>query len=369
MHIPFVDLKRHCQSLKDEIDESIRVVLESGYFILGEKVERFEKAFAAYCGVPYAVAVASGTDALHLALRACDVGVGDEVITVANTCVPTITGITMAGAVPVFVDVDPDTFAMDVDRIEDAITSRTKAILPVHLYGRCTDMEPLCGVARRYGLRVVEDCAQAHGATYRGTKAGTFGDAGCFSFYPTKNLGALGDAGMVVTSDDQIDTRLRLLRSYGETQRYSHQLKGFNSRLDEIQAAVLLAKLPYLEGWNERRREIAKAYQSGLDNTRIVCPRNHPDYGHVYHLFVIRVRDRDTFRARLRDRGVATLIHYPTPIPRQIAYSEFATTMLSLPETDHACREILSLPMFPELTELEVKSVIEACNDALVASS
>lgn len=361
MTVPFIDLKRGYQALQSDIDQGIQSVLSSGYFILGEQVKALENAFAAYCDVQYAVGVASGTDALHLALRACGIGHKDEVITVANTCVPTITAITQAGATPVLVDIHSNTFNIDPNRIEQAITPRTKAILPVHLYGRCADMEPILDIAQYYGLRVIEDCAQAHGATYQGAKAGAMGDAGCFSFYPTKNLGAFGDGGMVVTSDPKIAEQVRLLRSYGETSRYQHQIKGFNSRLDEIQAAILLAKLPYLDRANARRGEIAATYHQGLQGTGIRCPEDVSDYGHIHHLYVVKVADRARFRAFLQERGIATLIHYPTPIHLQPAYKEFASMMPQLPETEQASREIVSLPIFPEMNESEVKQVIEAC--------
>ncbi len=366
MTVPFIDLKRGYQALQPDIDQGIQSVLSSGYFILGEQVKALENAFAAYCDVQYAVGVASGTDALHLALRACGIGHKDEVITVANTCVPTITAITQTGATPVLVDTHPDTFTIDPNRIEQAITPLTRAILPVHLYGRCADMAPILDIAQYYGLRVIEDCAQAHGATYWGDKAGSLGDAGCFSFYPTKNLGAFGDGGMVVTNDPKIAEQVRLLRSYGETSRYQHQIKGFNSRLDEIQAAVLLAKLPYLDRANARRGEIAAAYHQGLQETGIRCPENGSDYGHIHHLYVVRVANRDHFRAFLQERGIATLVHYPTPIHLQPAYKEFASMMPQLPETEQASQEIVSLPIFPEMNESEVNQVIKACVAAVI---
>lgn len=361
MAVPFIDLKRGYQALQPEIEQGIQSVLTSGYFILGEQVKALETAFAAYCGAQYAVGVASGTDALHLALRACGIGYKDEVITVANTCVPTITAIAQADATPVFVDINPDTFTLDPNQIEQAITPLTKAILPVHLYGRCADMAPILDIACHYGLRVIEDCAQAHGATYQGVKAGSLGNAGCFSFYPTKNLGAFGDGGMVVTNDSKIAHQVRLLRSYGEITRYQHQIKGFNSRLDEIQAAVLLAKLPYLDRANALRGKIAAVYRQEFQETGICCPEDVPGYGHIYHLYVVRVANRDYFRAFLDERDIATLVHYPTPIPLQPAYSEFAAVMPNLPETEQASREIVSLPIFPEITESEVAQVIAAC--------
>lgn len=325
----------------------------------------FEDAFASYCGARFAVAVASGTDALHLALRASGIGSGDEVITVANTCVPTVVGITMSGALPVFVDIRADTLNMDPAQVESAITPRTKAILPVHLYGRPVEMSAILELARQYSLRVIEDCAQAHGARYGGKKVGALGDAGCFSFYPTKNLGAFGDGGIVVTNDEQIAKLVRMLRSYGETERYHHEIEGFNSRLDELQAAFLLAKLPFLDSWNSRRREIASIYENALSDLDLVCPRDRAGGESVFHLFIVRVKQRARFRDRMRDQGVETLVHYPSPIPSQPAYAAFASQMSNLPETALACGEVVSLPLFPEMTPDEVERVIAACREAL----
>ena len=364
MPVPFLDLKRNVGLLKNEIDQAIHSVLESGFFILGKKVQEFEKAFADYCNVREAVGVASGTDALHLALLACGVGKGDEVITVANTCAPTIAGITQTGALPVFVDIDPANFTMDPNKIEAALSSRTKAIVPVHLYGRCADMGGLLDIAKRHGLRVVEDCAQAHGALYRGKAAGTLGDAGCYSFYPTKNLGALGDGGAVITSNPEIAEKLRLLRNYGEREKYKNEIRGFNSRLDEIQAAILLVKLKYLEKQNARRRVLADAYRKGLAQSQLVCPGEQPDDRHAMHLFVVRVNGRECFRSSLRERGVETLIHYPNPIPLLEAYREYKPAMARLPQTLKACGEIVSLPLYPEITDSEIEYVIKACRES-----
>jgi dTDP-4-amino-4,6-dideoxygalactose transaminase len=362
VHIPFVDLRRNYLSLKPEIDGAIQSVLDRGHFILSEKVRQFEEAFACYCGTRFAVGVASGTDALHLALRACGVDAGDEVLTVANTYVATVSGITMSGAAPLFVDIDPGTLTMNPNLIERAITPRTKAILPVHLYGGCADMDSILSIARRYNLRVIEDCAHAHGATYDGKKVGTLGDAGCFSFYPTKNLGAFGDGGMVVTNTIEIAEKVRMLRRYGEAARNQHEIKGFNSRLDEIQAAILLVKLSHLDKWNARRRKIAEAYRMGLNGTEIRWSQVHPSGHHVYHVFVVRVKDRDNFRSGLLEKGIETLVHYPTPIPRLAAYTEYATAMTGLPMTECACGEVVSLPVFPEMTDQEVNWVITVCN-------
>jgi dTDP-4-amino-4,6-dideoxygalactose transaminase len=359
--VPFVDLRRSYLSAQPAIDAAIRAVLESGRFVLAEHVQGFETAFASYAGVDHAIGVASGTDALHLALRAAGVGPGDEVITVANAGVPPVTAITMAGAVPVFVDIEPEPMTMSPTAAAAAVTSRTRAILPVHLYGRCADLGPILDLAHRHGLRVIEDCAQAAGTAYGGVRAGTFGDAGCFSFYPTKNLAAMGDGGMVVTRDAELARRVRLYRNYGEVARYDHVLKGFNSRLDELQAAILLARLPGLDEANARRRAIAAVYRKGLGSTGIRLPPPDLDNGHVYHLFVVRVSDRERFRAALSERGVTTLVHYPTPVPRQRAYAEYASALRQLPETERACAEVVSLPMFPELSDSQIETVIEAC--------
>lgn len=348
--------------MKAEIDAAIGSVLSRGWFVLGEKVEEFEEAFSQYCGVPYGVGVGSGTEALRLALTACGVGTGDEVITVSNTCIPTISAISSAGATPVFVDIDPITYTMDTTQIESRITERTKAVLPVHLYGQCADMDPTLEIARRHGLFVIEDCAQAHGAEYKGRKAGTMGDVGCFSFYPSKNLGAFGDAGMVVTSHLNIAERVRLLRNYGQEGRDRYSTKGYNSRQDELQAAVLLVKLPYLEKWNDRRRAIAQFYREELRGlgTGIILPSEAPDRKHVYHLFVVQVEDRDRIQRHLHSQGISTMIHYPIPVHQQEAYADLGYSSGSLPETESASRCILSLPLYPELSDSEVAGIIKS---------
>jgi dTDP-4-amino-4,6-dideoxygalactose transaminase len=363
--VQFGDLRRQYAAIRAEIDTAIAQVLQRGWFILGERVAQFEEAFSRYCGAGYGVGVGSGTEALHLALVACAVGSGDEVITVANTCVPTVSAISSAGAVPVLADIDLATYTIDPKRIESLITSRTRAILPVHLYGQCADMGPILEIARRHDLRVIEDCAQAHGAMYHGRRAGTLGDAGCFSYYPSKNLGAFGDAGMVVTNDRAIAERVRMLRNYGERQRNYHSVKGFNSRLDELQAAILLAKLPHLDAWNERRRAIAAAYGTGITSSGISCPGESPGRNHVYHLYVVRVAERDRFQARLRARGVETMVHYPVPIHRQESYAECAGAASHLPHTEEISAHIVSLPIYPELSDDEVSRVIAACHEAV----
>ena len=358
--VAFLDLRRVTQARRRDLDAALSEVLDAGRFILGEKGEAFERAFAAFCGVAHGVGVASGTDALRLALDACGVGAGDEVITVANTCVPTVAAIVANSAHPVFVDVDPATYTMDPARIESRITARTRAIVPVHLYGQCADMPAIMDVARRHGLRVVEDCAQAHGARVGDRVAGSFGDAGCFSFYPTKNLGALGDAGLVVSNDAAVAHAVGLTRNYGLEARDTHVVRGGNSRLDELQAAVLLAGLPRLHAGNERRRAIANRYAAGLAGTRVTLPREATGRHHVYHLYVVRVADREALRARLTEWGIGTLVHYPVPVHRQKAYPELASQEHHLPVTSAVTAEIVSLPLYPELRDDEVDAVIEA---------
>jgi dTDP-4-amino-4,6-dideoxygalactose transaminase len=332
--------------------------LQSGWFILGEKVAEFESTFADYCGAAFGIGVGSGTEALHLALVALGVGAGDEVITVANTCVPTISAMTFAGAHPVLVDIDPRTYTIDPARIEERITKRTKVILPVHLYGQCADMSPILDIAQRYGLKVVEDCAQAHGAKYEGQVAGSMGDAGAYSFYPSKNLGAFGDAGMVITNDTMIADRVRKLRNYGESQRYYHDTKGFNSRLDEMQAAILLAKLQRLDSDNERRREIAGMYGAALASIPEIClPIEGEGRMHAYHLYVIQVPRRTDFQEYLAINGIQTLIHYPVPIHQQVAYSECLKDSSFLVVTERLSDLIVSLPIYPELTNDQVSHV------------
>ena len=364
--IPFLDLRRTSEAARSELAVALSGVLDSGQFILGERVEEFEEDFARYCEAAFAVGVGSGTDALRLALLACGVRPGHEVITVSHTCVPTVSAICSVGATPVFVDIDPATFTMDPLGVASRITARTKAILPVHLYGQCADMDPILEIAAAQSLRVIEDCAQAHGARYHGRMAGTMGDAGAYSFYPTKNLGALGDAGMVVTNDAEVAERVRLLRNYGQVQCNAQlSTRGCNSRLDELQAAVLSVKLRYLDSWNERRRAIAERYAEGLSGTELLCPVEASDRHHVYHLYVVRLKDRRRLRTRLAERGVATSVHYPIPVHRQEGYEEFATGNGRLPVTEQLAAEIVSLPLYPGLEDGEVEAVIAAVRESL----
>ncbi|MDW8098929.1 MAG: DegT/DnrJ/EryC1/StrS family aminotransferase [Anaerolineae bacterium] len=366
MSISLTDLRAQYLSIKAEVDAAVARVLDSGWYILGEEVTAFEREFATYCGAVDCVGVGSGTEALHLALLACGVGPGDEVITVSHTAVATVAAITLTGARPVLVDVDAETYTMDPTALEAAITPHTRAIIPVHLYGHPADLDPILEIARRAGAWVIEDCAQAHGATYRGRSVGTWGDLGCFSFYPTKNLGALGDGGAVVGRDPKLIERVRLLREYGWTAqtRFVSQVKGLNSRLDELQAAILRVKLRYLDSWNEARRTLAARYQAWLPSS-VVKPVERSGCRHVYHLYVVRVPGRDRVRVRLQKRGIGTGIHYPVPIHLQPAYRDIAPPAGSLSCTERLAGEILSLPMSPMLTEEQVAEVAEAVQAAL----
>lgn len=355
--VPFLDLSRHVAPLRPELDAAIAGVLDSGRFVGGEPVERFEREFAAWVGVSHAVGVASGTDAIELALRAVGVGPGDEVITVANTCVPTVAGIEGAGATPVLVDPDPVAMTIDPEQLAAGVTERTAAIVPVHLYGRCADMDAVLAVAAEYGLKVVEDCAQAHGATWRGRAAGTMGDAGAFSFYPTKNVGALGDAGAVVTGDSDIATAAAALRSYGEVARYDSTRRGTNSRLDTLQAALLSVKLRHADAWLDRRREIAARYEKGLAEAPLATPADPEGGIHAYHLYVVSVAERDRFRSQLAEAGIDTLVHYPRAVHEQPAYREIAHAG-SLAVSERLAGSVVSLPLFAELTDEEVEAVV-----------
>ncbi len=336
-------------AIRTEIQSAIDRVLQSGWYILGREVEAFEREFAAYCGVKHALGCASGTEALALALMALGVGRGDEVVTVAHTAVPTISAVTMTGATPVFVDIG-EHFLMDVDRIEAVITDRTKVILPVHLYGQMADMDAILNIASKHHIHVVEDACQAHGAEYRGKKAGSWGTLGCFSFYPTKNLGCYGDGGAVTTDDKELYDRLVMLRNYGQEKRYFHTMKGINSRLDEIQAAVLRVKLTHLDEWNRKRRQVAVWYRDALGDS-CACPGEKPNASHVYHLYVIRAMERDGLKAHLDKAGITTLMHYPVPVHLQEAYKDLGYRVGDLPVTEATVKEILSLPMHPAVTE------------------
>lgn len=367
--VPFLDLRRQVEEQRELLRAAIDETLDSGRFVFGEQVERFEQAFAAYCSAGSCVGVASGTDALTIALRAVGVQPGDEVVTAANTCVPTIVGIENAGAVPVLVDADLSSYTLDPAQIEAVLTKRTRAIVPVHFYGQCADMGPILELAGAHRLKVVEDCAQSHGAEYNARRAGSMGDAAAFSFYPTKNLGALGDAGAVVTSDPEVDRAARLLRNYGETERFHHVLRGWNSRLDTLQAAVLVARLPFLDRWNERRRELAARYTTALAGSSVVAPLEVDGRRHVYHLYVVRVDEREAFRARLGSLGVDTAVHYPVPVHRQKPYRGLAPSDRSLGVSERLAETVVSLPLYPELTDLEADAVIEAARSTVASTT
>ena len=339
------------------IDEAIRRVLNNPIYIMGEEVRGFEEEFARFVGVEHAIGVANGTDALQLALRAYDIGPGDEVITTAHTAVATIAAIDMTGAVPVFVDILPDSYGLDPDQVARAITKRTKAILPVHIYGHPVEIGPLLELAEKHGLSLIEDCAQAHGARWQGRMVGSIGQVGCFSCYPTKNLGAIGDAGVITTHDAKIAERLRLLRQYGWRTGQVSEVPGYNSRLDELQAAILRVKLTLLDQTNAARRRIAARYTQALSDLPIVLPSVAPGCESVFHLFVLRAPNRDRLKASLADRGIIAGIHYPLPAHKHPAYIQRFPA--SLPVTERVAGEILSLPMYPELSDAQVERVIE----------
>jgi dTDP-4-amino-4,6-dideoxygalactose transaminase len=358
MNIPFVDLKIQYAPLKEEILNGISKVFDSMQLFLGENVQGLEREFAQFCGSPHGIGVSDGTNALHIILRALEIGPGDEVITVSHSFIATTEAILLTGAQPVFVDIDPDTYLMDVSQVEAKITARTKAILPVHLYGQTVDMDPLLEIASRHGLRVVEDCAQAHGAVYKGRKAGTMGDAGGFSFYFSKNLGAYGEGGFITARDADLASKIRKVRDHGSGTKYHHDMVGLNGRLDEIQAVVLRAKLPHLAEWNQKRREHAARYNDLLRGLPIQTPTEIADNQHVYHLYVIRVSNRDQLQSYLKEQGVFTGIHYPVPIHLQQAVANLRYTKGSLPVTERITSEILSLPMYAELTDDQIGYVV-----------
>jgi dTDP-4-amino-4,6-dideoxygalactose transaminase len=360
MKIPFGDLTREYRAIREEVDGALRRVLASGWFILGEEVRAFERAFARYLGAEYCVSCGNGTEAITLALRALDVKPEDEVITQANTCVPTVCGIVNAGARPVFCDCLEGSAMIDPAGVEAKITARSKAIMPVNLYGASADYDSLKEISVKYGIPLVEDCAQSHGAKYGETMTGMFGAMGCFSFYPSKNLGCYGDGGAVVTNDGRLHKTLLLLRNYGQDKRDSHVRMGMNSRLDEIQAGILSVKLNHLDEWNRRRREIAGLYDRGLAAVPQVKPLRFPEKVHsVYHLYVIKAKDRQALRDHLASRGVATLVHYPVPCHRQEAFRHLGYGENDFPAAERISREILSLPVFPQLDNEDVEYVID----------
>lgn len=358
--IPQANPKAQYLAHKDEIDAAIARVLASGRYILGQECAAFERELAEYIGVRFAIGVGSGTEALHLALAACGLGPGDEVIAPAQTAVASVAAIELTGATPVLVDIDPLSFNLDPNRLEAAITPRTRAVIPVHLYGQAADLEPILSIARRHGLRVIEDCAQAIGATYRGRRVGSWGDVAAFSFYPTKNLGAIGDGGLVATSDPALAERAGLLRQYGWRARYISDMAGWNTRLDELQAAILRVKLRHLEADTAVRRKWVAFYDEQLAGGPVRLPQEMAYGRHVYHLYAVRHPRRDELQAHLGRLGVGTLIHYPAPIHLQPAYLGRLGQAGSFPEAERAAREVLSLPLYPELTQEQARAVVEA---------
>jgi len=358
--VPFLDLKAQYHSIKPEIDAAISKILESSQFVLGEEVASFEKEFAAYAGAPQGIAVNSGTSALHLAFLAAGIGPGDEVITIPHTFVATVAAIRYTGARAVFVDVDPVSFTMDPAKLEAAITPRTKAIAPVHLYGQPADMDPILEIGRRHKLVVVEDAAQAHGGKYKGRPVGSMGDLACFSFYPGKNLGAYGEGGMVVTGNAEYARTIRMLRDWGQERKYHHVLAGYNYRLEGIQGAILRVKLRYLEQWTEARRSHAARYGALLADTGLGLPAETPGTRHVYHVYAVRTGEREALMKRLNEQGIQTGIHYPVPVHLQPAYADSAWGRGSFPHSERAADEVLSLPMFPEMTEEHIQAVSQA---------
>lgn len=356
-NIQFVDLKKQYAPLKEEILSGISQVLEGMHLFLGDNVQAFEKEFAAFCGVKHGIGISDGTSALHVILRAMEIGPGDEVITVPNTFIATAEAITMAGASMVLVDVDPATYLMDLDKVEEKITPKTKAIMPVHLYGQMVNMDRLREIADRHGLKIIEDTCQAHGAEFNGRQAAGLGDAAAYSFYFSKNLGGYGEGGFVTTNDDELARKIRMIRDHGSERRYCHDLIGMNARLDEIQAVVLRVKLKHLADWNAARRQHAELYRKSLVETPVTAPVEADGARHVYHLFVIRAAERDALQAFLKDRGIFTGIHYPIPVHLQNAFAFMGHKPGDFPVTEKAVGEILSLPMFAELTDEEITRI------------
>jgi len=366
--IPFVDLKSQYASIKPEVNAAIQGILDSCAFTLGSEVVEFEKEFAAYSGAKFGIGVNSGTSALHLALLAANIGPGDEVITVPHTFVATVSAIVYAGATPKFVDIDPRTFTMDPAQLEAAITPKTRAIIPVHLYGQCADMDPIVAIARKHGLVVIEDACQAHGAEYHGRRAGSLGDMACFSFYPGKNLGAYGEGGMVTTDNPDYTRTIRMLRDWGAEKKYMHVLKGYNYRLEGIQGAVLRVKLRHLEAWTKGRQAAAARYDAGLKAAGVQTPAVASWARHVYHIYAVRTPNRQQWMDTLQAQGIATGIHYPTPVHLLPAFADLGYKAGQFPHSEKAAAEVMSLPMFAELTQAQTDEVCRAVGQLVVAA-
>lgn len=361
--VPFVDLKAQYQTIKPEVDAAIARVIESTTFIMGREVAAFEKSFAEYVSAGFCIGVNSGTAALQLALMACGIGEGDEVIVPSFTFFATAEAVSVLGAKPVFVDIDPVSYTITAAGVEKAITSRTRAIIPVHLYGQSVDLDPIVALAERHDLYVIEDAAQAHGAEYKGKRVGALGDAGCFSFYPSKNLGAYGEAGAIVTNDEDLAARLRLLRDHGSTSKYAHAIVGYNFRMEEIQAAVLNVKLSHLDDWNNQRRARAAVYSEALTDATLKLPREMEYARHVYHVYAVQCDNRDEIQQRLAARGIQSGVHYPIPIHLQAAYASLGYRAGDLPITERLAERVLSLPMFAELTDDQQRAVADAARN------
>ncbi|KYK37948.1 MAG: transcriptional regulator [Theionarchaea archaeon DG-70] len=359
MKVPFIDLSRHHKPLRNELLRTFENVLDSNQFILGDAVKQFETELVAYTGARYAIGVSNCTHALLLSLKACGIGSGDEVITTPFSFIATAEVIALLGATPVFCDIDPKTFNIDTDKIAGAISSKTKALMPVHLYGQAADMDKIMHIAREKNLKVIEDMAQAIGAKYRGKMIGTFGDTACISFFPTKNLSALGDAGLILTNNSELEQTIRILRVHGASKKYYHDSIGFNDRLDAVQAAFLHVKLKYLDTWNERRRQIAKKYDDGLRDV-VMIPYIEPHNESIYHQYTIRTSRRDDLRDSLSNKGIGTAIHYPLPLHLQNAFQYLNYSKGSFPESEKAAEEVLCLPIYQDLTDEEVEYIIDA---------
>ena len=365
MAVPFIDFTEQNKAIRSEVDAGFAGVIEKASFIMGPDVKKFEEAFAAYCGVKYAVGVNSGTDALYLALAALGVGEGDEVILPTYTFIATALCASYTGAQVKFVDIEEASYNMDAHQLEKAITKKTKVIIPVHLYGQMANMEEILAIADKHGVAVLEDSCQAHGTRYKGHRSGSMGNAGCFSFYPTKGLGAWGDGGIVVTNDEKVSYMVQMLRDYGRTDRYAHKFKGHNSRLDTMQAVVLSAKLKYLDQWNDMRKTVAGLYAKHFAGTGVVVPKTCTDREHVYQTYAVRIKNRARVMDALKARGVTSLIHYPIPIHLQEAYADAGFKQGDFPVSEKICDEILSLPMFPHMTEAQVIEVTTALKETL----
>ena len=363
MTVPFASFRPMHDELRQQLDQAYHKVVDSSHFILGKECKAFEEEFAAYCDAKYCVGVANGLDALFLILKAMDIGEGDEVIVPSNTFIATALAVSYTGATPVFVEPELKSYNMDPARLEEAITDKTKAVIAVHLQGRPADMDRILGIAGKYGLKVIEDAAQAHGVRYKGKRVGTFGDAAGFSFYPGKNIGALGDGGAVVTNNRELADKVRAIGNYGSNYKYSHIYKGVNSRLDELQAAFLRVKLTQLDKWNEARTAIAKKYFAGIQNEKIVLPlKPDADFGHIYHVFAIRCRERDALEQYLADHGVGTVKHYPIPMHLQACYADLGYKRGDFPIAEEISDTIISLPMFYGMTQAQVQYVIDVIN-------